>query len=78
MANVARTWTTVAATLVGYILPKNIPGEWQRFFEALVGEDAPDTISSEREADSALTLDKSLQQSGAILNDLKRKIPLLA
>lgn len=47
LANVARTWTLVSAASIGYSLPNEIPENWRKLFEALVGEPAPTTLDSE-------------------------------
>jgi len=47
LANVARTWTLVSAVSAGYSLPNEIPENWRKLFEALVGEPAPTTLDSE-------------------------------
>lgn len=77
-ANVARTWTVVASTLVGYSFPAHVPRDWQELFEALVGEEAPETVSSEGEAKSELLNASALIESDKILDDLRQRIPSLA
>jgi acetoin utilization protein AcuC len=78
IANVARTWTVVASALIGYALPKEAPTVWQKMFEALVGEEAPECISSEGEAKHALPSDVMQNQQAEILKDLKRRISYLS
>jgi acetoin utilization protein AcuC len=78
IANVVRTWTFVASVLVDYVPPKAVPKDWQKLFEALVGEKAPETVSSEGEAKHELSTDAMLKQTTEILKDLKRRIPALA
>lgn len=78
IANVVRTWTSVASALVEFTPPGEIPKDWQKLFEALIGEKAPEYISSEGEAKHQLSSDAMLKQTTAILNDLKRRIPYLS
>ena len=78
ISNVARTWTSVASVLVDYVPPKAVPRDWQKLFEALVGESAPESVSSEGEAKQELSADAPLKQTAEILKDLKRRIPALA
>lgn len=78
LANVARTWTVVASTLVDFDPPECVPKGWQKLFEGLVGEKAPTSIWSENEAMSEVSSDVTLPQAARILADLKRRIPLLA
>jgi acetoin utilization protein AcuC len=78
IANVVRTWTFVASVLVDYVPPKAVPKDWQKLFEALVGEKAPESVSSEGEAKHELSTDAMLKQTTEILKDLKRRIPALA
>lgn len=78
IANVARTWTSVASVLADYVPPKAVPGDWQKLFEALVGESAPESVSSEGEAKQELSADTPPKQTAEILKDLKRRIPALA
>ncbi|MGA8905286.1 MAG: acetoin utilization protein AcuC [Candidatus Bathyarchaeia archaeon] len=78
ISNVARTWTSVASVLVDYVPPKAVPRDWQKLFEALVGESAPESISSEGEAKQELSADAPPKQTAEILKDLKRRIPALA
>jgi acetoin utilization protein AcuC len=77
-ANVARTWTLVASTLVHHTPPKDVPEHWQRLFEALVGEKAPLKLSTDGEAKNELTDASTLKQTDEISNDLRRRIPSLA
>ena len=78
IANVARTWALVASTLVDYHPPQSIPASWQRLFEALVGEKAPDRLESEGEARSELSQNITAREATHIMQELKRLIPLLA
>ena len=78
ISNVARTWTLVASTLVGYNPPKSIPESWRKLFEALVGETAPDTLESQGEARSELSRNIIANEASDVLQGLKRLIPLLA
>jgi acetoin utilization protein AcuC len=78
ISNVARTWTSVASVLVDYVPPKAVPRDWQKLFEALVGESAPESVSSEGEAKQELSANAPLKQTAEILKDLKRRIPALA
>jgi acetoin utilization protein AcuC len=77
IANVARTWTIVGSVLAGFNPLDSIPESWQRLFEALVGEKAPDRMETNGEAAIGLSQDKTLRHSVDILQDLKRRIPLL-
>jgi acetoin utilization protein AcuC len=77
IANVVRAWTSVASVLADYH-PTKIPGDWQKLFEALIGEKAPDSLSSEGEATHQLSQDAMLKQRDGILTELKRRIPALA
>jgi len=78
IANVVRTWTVVASALIDYALPREVPKAWQKMFEALVGEEAPECISSEGEAKHVLSSDVLRKQQAEILKDLKRRIPFLS
>lgn len=78
IANVVRTWTVVASALIEYQTPREIPKIWQKMFEALVGEKAPECISSEGEAKHVLSSDAMQRQQAEILKNLKRRIPYLA
>jgi acetoin utilization protein AcuC len=78
IANVVRTWTVVASALIDYALPREVPKAWQKMFEALVGEEAPECISSEGEAKHVLSSDVLRKQQAEILKDLKRRIPYLS
>jgi len=78
IANVARTWALVASTLVDYHPPQFIPASWQKLFEALVGEKAPDRLESEGEARSELSQNITAREATHIMQELKRLIPLLA
>jgi acetoin utilization protein AcuC len=74
-SNVARAWTLIAATLAGSSVPEDIPENWQRLFEALVGEKAPNKINSYGEAKEAAEVPAS--HCNRMLNDLKRRISVL-
>jgi len=78
IANVVRTWTVVASALIQYALPREIPKVWHKMFEALVGEKAPECISSEGEAKHVLSSDVIQKQQAEILKDLKGRIPYLS
>jgi len=77
-ANVARTWTLVASTLVRHSPPKYASEHWQKLFEALVGEKAPVNISTDGEAKNELADAEIVKQTDRLLNDLRRRIPSLA
>jgi acetoin utilization protein AcuC len=77
-ANVARTWTLVAATLADAKLPAATPAPWQQMFEALIGEKAPSTISSDGEEKSILSSHVDSEHATGVLADLKRRVPLLS
>jgi acetoin utilization protein AcuC len=77
VANVARTWTVAACTLIGFDYAKSIPASWHKLFEALVGEKAPNTLDSEREFMSSVSDDVTAKHATMILNDLKSRLPLL-
>jgi acetoin utilization protein AcuC len=78
MANVARIWTLVAATLVGSEISEPVPSSWRKMFEALVGEEAPSTIESEHEASEVLSQNLPQSQAAEILRDLRKRLPFLA
>jgi acetoin utilization protein AcuC len=78
IANVARTWTLVASTMVDYHPPQSVPPSWQKLFEALVGEKAPARLESQGEARSELSRSITAKEATAIILELKRLIPLLA
>ncbi len=78
ISNVARTWTVVASTLAGFTHPKIVPQGWKKLFEALVGEKAPNHIESENEAKGTISKEVTLKHAIQVLQDLKRRIPLLA
>jgi acetoin utilization protein AcuC len=77
IANVARAWTAAACVLANYDLPKATPKSWRKMFEALVGEDAPELMDSDSEAKPGLTRGQVRDQTSAILQDLRTRIPLL-
>jgi acetoin utilization protein AcuC len=78
VANVARTWTAAACVLANYQSPKTTPNSWRKMFEALVGEKAPEHMDSDDEANPELSQDLAKGRTGEILQDLKRRIPLLS
>jgi acetoin utilization protein AcuC len=78
IANVARTWTVVAASLIDVKLPDTIPVAWQKLFEALVGEESPEAIESDLEARDIPSRQMIREQVPVILADLKNRIPLLS
>ena len=75
-SNVARTWTVVASTLANFETPQNSPNNWKRLFEAIVGEKAPTMMESDGEAKNEAN-DVALKYGPHILQDLRRRIPLL-
>jgi acetoin utilization protein AcuC len=76
-ANVARTWTLVAGTSAGYLLPNEIPEGWRKLFEALIGESAPTTLDSQYPYHD-LSDEFTSEAVNSILNDLRGRINLLA
>ena len=76
-ANVARTWTLVAGTAAGCLLPNEIPEDWRKLFEALIGESAPTTLDSQY-AYHDLSDELTSEAVNSVLNDLMRRINLLA
>jgi acetoin utilization protein AcuC len=78
VANVARTWALVAATLADLNIPESVPANWQKMFEAMIGEEAPSTIGSEHEAREALSGNIPQNHAAEILRDLRKRLPLLA
>jgi acetoin utilization protein AcuC len=77
-SNVARTWTIVAATLVGTSLPNETSPAWQKMFEAFVGEKAPSTINSDDECRTALSNRVDREHAVRVLESLRRRVPLLS
>ena len=75
-SNVARAWTVVASTLAEFVTPRESPNDWQRLFEGVVGEKAPALIESSGEAKNEV-YDVALKYGSEVLQDLKRRIPLL-
>ena len=75
-SNVARAWTLIAATLIDFSAPNKIPEDWKRLYEAMIGEKAPSEIDSSAEANNKAR-DMELDYSTRLLEDLKRRIPLL-
>jgi len=77
-ANVARTWTIVAATLVNVALPTETPETWRKLFEVLVGEKAPVPITSDGEARATFSNRVDGGHIAEVLKDLKSRISLLS
>jgi acetoin utilization protein AcuC len=75
-SNVARAWTIVTSTLAEFVTPRESPNDWQRLFEGVVGEKAPALIESSGEAKNEV-YDVALNYGSEVLQDLKRRIPLL-
>lgn len=75
-SNVARAWTLIAATLIDFSAPGEIPEDWRRLYEAIIGEKAPSKINSSAEAKNQVA-DMALDYGRSVLKDLKRRIPLL-
>jgi acetoin utilization protein AcuC len=78
IANVARAWTAAACVLADYPSPKITPQGWRKLFEALVGENAPESMDSEDEAGINTSQDIVKSQAAKVLDDLKRRISLLS
>lgn len=78
VANVARTWTAAACVLANYESPKATPNSWRKMFEAVVGEKAPEHMDSDEEVRRGLSQGYARSQGADILQDLKRRIPLLS
>lgn len=78
IANVARTWTLAACTLAGYQCPKTPPTNWRKMFEALVGETAPGNIETDGEVRAELSRGIAQVSEGELLEDLKKRVPLLS
>jgi len=77
IANVARTWTLVASVLANFDAVDVIPEKWKKLFEALVGEAAPNRVSTRDEARTQLVQQNMSQYADSILRDLKDRIPIL-
>jgi len=75
-SNVARAWVLIAATLVDFNAPSETPEDWRRLYEAVVGEKAPIKMNSNSEANDKAG-DVALDYGTSVLEDLKRRIPLL-
>jgi len=78
VANVARTWMIVAATIAGFSYPRVTPRRWQELYEALVGERAPENLQSEEEAKTRGRNESAMRSASEVLRDLRKRIPLLA
>lgn len=77
-ANVARVWTLVASTLIDLPMPAASPQGWQKVFEALVGESAPKSITSEGEGRKELSSHVDRDEIMRTLKDLKGRHQLLS
>lgn len=77
-ANVARTWTAVAAALSQTKLPNATPQRWRKLFETLVGEEAPINMNSENEGRKELSAHVDVEQVESSVKELKRRIELLS
>jgi acetoin utilization protein AcuC len=77
IANVARTWTAAACALANYDCPKTTPRNWQKMFEALVGEKAPENMETDSEARQELSSGVVEARANQTLQELKSKVPLL-
>jgi acetoin utilization protein AcuC len=77
-ANVARAWTVVASVLLQTKSPDLTPQSWRKLFEALVGEEAPTSMSSDNEGRKELSIRVDGGQVQDSLRDLKRRITLLS
>ena len=76
-SNVARAWSLIAATLTDFDPPENISKKWRELYEAVIGEEAPVKISSIGEGRNTAD-DVSMTYGQNVLNDLKKRISLLA
>ena len=77
-ANVARTWTLVAAELTQTKLPDLTPHTWRKLFETLVGEEAPVNMHSENEGRKELSARVDKDQIQNCVRELRRRIELLS
>jgi len=77
-ANVARTWTLVAAALAETKLPEVTPQTWRKLFETLIGEEAPINMNSENEGRRELSTHVDKGQVEESVRELKRRIELLS
>jgi len=77
-ANVARAWTMVASTLIDLPMPAASPQDWQKVFEALVGEAAPKSIASDGEGRKELSSHVDRDEILHTLKDLKGRHRLLS
>lgn len=77
-ANVARTWTLVAAALSQVKLPDATPQSWRKLFETLVGEEAPAEMNSEHEGRKELSIHVDKGQVEDSVRELKQRIELLS
>lgn len=75
-SNVARAWTLIAATLIDFTADDEIPEGWRHLYEAIVGEKAPTKVKSSGEATNKVG-DMPMDYGRSVLEDLKRRIPLL-
>ena len=75
-ANVARSWTMVAAAL-GEIQPTNdVPNEWKSYFRRSTGSTPPDSLRSE--VPRGYDPESGTGQMRKNIEDLRKRIPLLA
>lgn len=77
-ANVARTWTLAASSLVDLPMPAVSPLVWQKLFEALVGEAAPKSMMSEGEGRKELSNHVDREEILRTLKDLKQRLSILS
>jgi acetoin utilization protein AcuC len=77
-ANVARTWTLVAATLTQARLPDQTPHAWRKLFETLVGEEAPVNMNSDNEGRKELSAHVDKDRVQKSVRELKQRIELLS
>jgi acetoin utilization protein AcuC len=77
-ANVARTWTLVAAALAETKVSEHTPQSWRKLFETLVGEDAPINMNSDNEGRRELSAHVDKGQVEYSLRDLQKRISLLS
>jgi acetoin utilization protein AcuC len=77
-ANVARTWTLVAATLTQTKLPDLTPNGWRKLFETLVGEKAPVNMHSDDEGRKELSIHVDKAQIQSSIEELRRHTEVLS
>ncbi len=77
-ANVARAWTLAAATLIDLPMPATSPQGWQKVFEALVGEAAPKSVTSQGEGRKELSSHVDRDEILRTVKDLKGRLDLLS